>query len=54
MQMSSAAWIAIGVGAVGVAMALFILTRPRIGGADLGSVSEHWIADHRVGPDPHG
>jgi hypothetical protein len=49
MQMSVAAWIAIGVGVIGVALGLFLFVRPRRATVDPGSVSEQWIAHQRAG-----
>jgi hypothetical protein len=50
MQVSTAVWIAIGVGAIGVAMAILMFIRPQTRAVDLGSVSEQWVAQHRTGP----
>jgi hypothetical protein len=50
MQMSIAMWIAIGVGVIGMAIALLTFIRPQSRAVDLGSVSEQWMAQHRAGP----
>ena len=42
-------WIVIGVGVV-VAAFVFGRARQRDGEANLGSVSNQWVAEHRLGP----
>jgi hypothetical protein len=50
MQMSFVLWIAAGVGLLALLrLALGSRTRREGGPADLGSVSEHWVAEHRAG-----
>ena len=36
--------------AAGVVTLMVILSKPRADGHDLGSVSDHWIAEHRAEP----
>lgn len=50
MQMAIAAWIATGVGLIGMAIAVLMFIRPQSRAVDLGSVSEQWVAQHRAGP----
>lgn len=44
--MTSAIWIAVGLGLVAVPIAVIVRTQSRK--ADLGSVSDHWIAEQRA------
>jgi hypothetical protein len=47
--MSTAAWIAICLGIVGVISLIRFAFPRRHGEVDLGSVSEQWISEHRAG-----
>jgi hypothetical protein len=50
MQMSFAICIVISVSVIGVVIAVVTFIRPHTGAADLGPVSEQWMAQHRAGP----
>ena len=48
MAFSITAWIAIGLGAIAVMIAGFVLVRPQRHRLDLGSVSDRWVAHERA------
>jgi len=49
MHTGSAVWLAMGVGVIGLAAAILMFARRHHQPADLGSVSDRWIAEQRVG-----
>ena len=49
MHTDAATWLAIGIGVVGLAAGVLFLARRHHQPADLGSVSDRWIAEQRAG-----
>jgi hypothetical protein len=49
MHTGSAVWLAMGVGVIGLAAAILMFARRHHQPADLGSVSDRWIAEQRAG-----
>ena len=52
--MSTNAWIAIGVGAVGVVAAAWAFAKRLPRSVDLGTVSSSWLAEHRANTHDQG
>jgi hypothetical protein len=54
MHTGNAVWLAIGVGVIGLAAAILMFARRHDRPADLGAVSDRWIAEQRAGKMSNG